>query len=116
MGASGTTLTVRGELRGCPVSMNGYQFYAYFVVADQGDVNIILGMDFLKAYDAVINLKADPVSFRPETVINAVQATKTCPDGTRVRLRQVCVAEAGHHAQVEDVRSRVTSCLNPQSP
>ena len=82
MGTSVTTLPVRGELRKFPVSINGYQCYANFVVADLGAVNIILGMDFLKAYDAVINLKADQVSLWSGTVINAVQETKTCPDGT----------------------------------
>ena len=58
-------------------------------------MNIILGMDFLNAYEAVINLKADQVSLRSGTVINAVQETKTCPDGKRVRLKQACIAETG---------------------
>ena len=45
-------------------------------------------------------------SLRSGTVINTVQETKTCPDGTRMCLKQACVVETGHltrcHAQVED--------------
>ena len=42
------------------------------MVADLGNVSAILGMDFLKAYDAEISLKRDTVSFRAGTVINAL--------------------------------------------
>ena len=55
VGASGASLTVIGELRRCPVLLNGYQYYANLVVAKLDTVDAILGMDFLKAYDVTIN-------------------------------------------------------------
>ena len=64
IGASGESLTVRGELMRCPVTLNGYKYHTNLVVADLGAVDIILGMDFLKAYGAVIDLKADKVSLQ----------------------------------------------------
>ena len=49
IGAWGKTLTVHGELRRCPVVLNGYQYQANLVVADMGTLSAILSMDFLKA-------------------------------------------------------------------
>ena len=57
VGASVASLTVIGELRRCPVLLNGYQYYANLVIAELDTVDAILGMDFLKAYDVTINLK-----------------------------------------------------------
>ena len=41
----GASLTVIGELRRCPVLLNGYQYYANLVVAELDTVDAILGMD-----------------------------------------------------------------------
>ena len=57
--AQGTTLMVIGELRRCPVLLNGYEYHVNLVVADLGAVSAILGMDFLKAYGVKINLETD---------------------------------------------------------
>ena len=43
VGASGASLTVIGELRKCPVLLNGYQYYANLVVAKLDTVDAILG-------------------------------------------------------------------------
>ena len=48
IGASGgKRLTVHGEVRRCPVTLNGYEYQVNLVVAYLGTVNLILGMDFL---------------------------------------------------------------------
>jgi len=57
-------MTVHGEVRRCPVYLNGYEYNVNLVVADLGAVNIILGMDFMLAYDASISLRLRTVSFR----------------------------------------------------
>ena len=57
VGVSGVSLTVIGELRKCPVLLNGYKYYANLVVTKLDTVDAILGMDFLKAYDVTINLR-----------------------------------------------------------
>ena len=44
--------------------LNGYEYNVNLVVADLGAVNIILGMDFMLAYDASISLRLRTVSFR----------------------------------------------------
>ena len=75
--------------------MNGYQYHAHFVVAVLGAVNIILGMNFLNNYGAIIDLKTDQVSPGSETFINAVQDTIICPDSTRVRLKLGCIVKTG---------------------
>ena len=43
------------------------------MVANLGTVSAILGMDFLKAYDAEISLKKDTVSFSAGTMINTLR-------------------------------------------
>jgi len=45
VGASGASLTVLGELRRCPVLLNGYEYHVNLIVADLGTVDAILGMD-----------------------------------------------------------------------
>ena len=95
VGATGTRLTVHGELRRCPVTLNGYQYFVNLVVADLGTVSAILGMDFLMAYDADISLRRDTVSFRAGTVINSVR--EECGlDRVPVRVGQDCAMLAGH--------------------
>ena len=56
IGASGKCLTVHGEVRRCPVTLNGYEYHVNLVVADLATVNVILGMDFMMAYDAEISM------------------------------------------------------------
>ena len=51
-----------GELRRCPVLLNGYEYHVNLVVADLGTVDTILGMDILTAYGVTINLKNDTES------------------------------------------------------
>ena len=70
VGASGASLTVLGELRRCPVLLNGYEYHVNLVVADLSTVDAILDMDFLKAYGVTINLKNDTVSLEAGTLIN----------------------------------------------
>ena len=41
---------------------NGYKCHINLVVADLGALNVIIGMDFLKAYGVVIVSNADQVS------------------------------------------------------
>ena len=65
---------MHGELRRCPVILNGYEYHANLVVANMGTVSAILGMDFLKAYGAVIDLKTDQVSLKSGTLINTLRA------------------------------------------
>ena len=38
VGASGASLTVNGELRRCPVLLNGYEYHVNLVVAELGTV------------------------------------------------------------------------------
>ena len=87
LGASGASLTVIGELRRCPVLLNGYEYHVNLVVADLGTVDAILGMDFLKAYGVTINLKNDTVSLEASALIN--QLTE-CADRILVGLRADC--------------------------
>ena len=42
--------------------MHGYKYHVNLVVANLGAVDVILGMDFLLAYGAIIDLAADTVS------------------------------------------------------
>ena len=70
VGASGERLTVHGEVRRCPVRLNGYEYHVNLVVADLGTVNIILGMDFMLAYDSDISLGLSTVSFRAGAMNN----------------------------------------------
>ena len=56
VGASGASLTVIGELRRCPVLLNGYRYHVNLAVAELDTVDAILGMDFLTAYGVTINL------------------------------------------------------------
>ena len=104
VGASGAALTVKGELRRCPVILNSYKFHVNLVVADLGPVSAILGMDFLKAYGVKIDLSTDTVSLKAGTVINSLY--EDGPDRIPVRLRQPCALLTGHlnrcHVQVED--------------
>ena len=93
VGASGKRLTVHGELRRCPVTLNGYEYHMNLVVADLGTVSAILDMDFLKAYDTGISLRRDTVSFRAGTVINAL--LEEGPDHIPVRFGQDCAMLAG---------------------
>ena len=72
IGGSGKRLTVHGEVRRCPVTLNGFEYHVNLVVADLGTVNVILGMDFLKAYDADISLRTDTMSFCAGTMINTL--------------------------------------------
>ena len=53
--------------------LNGYEYHVNLVVADLGTVNIILGMDFMLAYDADISLRLNTVSFRAGAMINTLK-------------------------------------------
>ena len=90
--------------------INGYKYHVNLVVADLGTVSTMLGMDFLKAYDAEIGQKRDTVSIRAGTVINAL--IEEGPDRNPVRLGQDCAMLAGHLnrciAQVESGTLRGT--------
>ena len=70
VGTSGKRLTVHGEVRRCPVRLKGYEYHVNLVVADLGTVNVILGMDFMLAYDADISMRLNTVSFRAGALIN----------------------------------------------
>ena len=103
VGASGASLTVIGELRRCPVLLNGYKYYVNLVVTKLDTVDAILGMDFLKAYDVTINFKNDIVSLGAGALIH--QVTETA-DRMPVRLRADCALLTGHlnrcRVQVDD--------------
>jgi len=105
VGASGASLTVIGELRRCPVLLNGYQYYANLVVAKLDTVDAILGMDFLKAYDVTINLKNDIVSLGAGALIHQVTELESA-DRVPVRLRADCAILTRHlnrcRVQVDD--------------
>ena len=68
-------------------------------------MNAILGMDFLIAYGAVINLIADQVSLRSGLQINTLE--EECLDDMKVSLRSRCAIKPSHlnrcKAGVEDV-------------
>ena len=64
------------------------------MVTDLGALSAILGMDFLKAYDAVINLKRDKVSLKVGTVINTLKEDGA--DRITVHLRQDYAMLKGH--------------------
>ena len=83
VGASGASLTVIGELRRCPVLLNGYEYHVNLVIADLGIVDATLGMDFLMAYGVTINLKNDTVSLEAGALINPITE---CTDRIPVRL------------------------------
>ena len=96
IGASGDSLSVGGYLRRCPILLNGYKYHVNLVVADLGVVDAILGMDFLLAYGAVIDLRAAEVRLRSGIVINTVQEDEECSDRATVRLRRDWVVQTGH--------------------
>ena len=64
--------------------MNGYKYHVNLVVADLGAVDAILGMDFLLAFGAVIDLLAAKISLRSWIVINTVQEDEECSDRAKV--------------------------------
>ena len=105
VGASGASLTVIGELRNCPVLLNGYKYYANLVVTKLDTVDAILGMDFLKAYDVTIDLRHDIVSLGAGALIQQVVEEKSM-DRVPVRLRADCSLLTGHlnrcRVQVDD--------------
>ena len=72
LGASGASLTVKGDLRRCPELLNGYKYHVNLVVAELDTVDAILGMDFLKAYGVTINLKTDTVSLGAGALIHQI--------------------------------------------
>ena len=72
VGASGASLTVKDELRRCPVLLNGYKYHVNLVVAELDTVDAILGMDFLTAYGVTINLKNDTVSLGAGALIHQI--------------------------------------------
>ena len=96
IGASGDPLSVKGSLRRCPILLNGYKYHVNLEVADLGVVDAILGMDFLLAYGAVIDLPAAKVRLRSGIVINTVQEDEVCSDRARVRLRRDWAVQTGH--------------------
>jgi len=59
-------------------------------------VDAILGMDFLLAFGAVIDLLAAKISLRSWIVINTVQEDEECSDRASVRLRRDWVVQTGH--------------------
>ena len=67
-------------------------------------MNVILSMDFLKAYDADVSLRTDPVSFRAGALINTLMEEEG-PDHVTVCVGQDCAMLAGHlnrcHARVD---------------
>ena len=93
VGASGASLTVIGELRRCPVLLNGYEYHVNLFVADLGTVDAILSMDFLNAYGVTINLKNFTVSLEACALINQITE---CADRIPVRLRADCTLLTGH--------------------
>ena len=103
VGASGASLTVKGELRRCPVLLNGYLYHVNLVVAELDTVDAILGMDFLKAYGVTIKLKTDTVSLGAGALIH--QITESA-DSIPVWLRADCALLTGHlnrcRVQVDD--------------
>ena len=93
--ASGTPLTVYGELRRCPIVLNGYKYYVNLEIADLGTtVRAILGMDFLKAYEAKINLETDQVRRKAGTVFNTLLEDSAEP--ISVWLCEDCTLSTGH--------------------
>ena len=56
----------------------------------------ILGMDFLLAFGAVIDLLAAKISLRSGIVINTVQEDEECSDRASVQLRRDWVVQTGH--------------------
>ena len=60
IGASGAALTMYGELRRCPIVLNGCQYFANMVLAKLGPtLSAYLCMDFLLVYGAKIDLEKD---------------------------------------------------------
>ena len=72
-----------------------YKYYVNLVVATLGIVNVILGMDFLKVYNADISLKVETVTFSAGTMINTLMEEEG-PDRVSVHLGQDCALLAGH--------------------
>ena len=96
MGATGTQLTVHGELRRCPFLLNGFQYHCNLVVAELGVINAIIGMDFLKAYGAIIDLDRDQVTLSAGLQINTVVGGVSLPQGGgEVRLSRDTAIETG---------------------
>ena len=52
-------------LRTIPIVITGRELIVYLVIINMYDYDIILGMDFLAKYEAIINCKARIVNFRP---------------------------------------------------
>ena len=84
-----------GDLKRCPIVLKGYQYYANLVVAElRPTVSAILGMKFLTAYGAEIDLEVDQFCLKAGTVINTL--LENCTDRIPVRLCEDCVLLAGH--------------------
>ena len=113
IGASGEPLTVYGELRRCPIVLNGHQYYANLVVAElRPTVSAILGMDFLTAYGAKIDLEIYQVRLKAGTVINTL--LEDYADLISVRLHDKHALLAGHlnrcPAQVAEAEAGLQIC------
>ena len=105
IGVSGAPLTGYGELKKCPIVLKGYQLYVHLVIAELGPtVSAILGMDFLLAYGAKIDLETDQVRLKAGIMINTL--LEDSADRIPVRLRKTRALLAGHlnrcTAQVPD--------------
>ena len=88
-------LTVHREVRRCPVRLNGYEYHVNLVVADLGTVNVILGMDFMLAYNADISVQLNTESFRAGAMINNLMEEEGL-DRVPVRVGQDYAMRAGH--------------------
>ena len=75
--------------------LNGYEYHVNLVIADLGTVNIILGIDFMLAYDTNISMQLNTVSFHAGTLINTLLEEEG-PDHVPVRVGQNCAMQAGH--------------------
>ena len=79
-------------------------------------MNVILGMDFLKVYDAEISMRSDTVSFRAGALINTLTEEEG-PDSVPVRVGQNCAMLAGHlnrcHTRVNCGTLRGTYLFEP---
>lgn len=64
--SSGKIMLSNYWLRHIPITIVGRQLYVDLVILDMFDYNVILGMDFLRRYNATIACQERKVSFRPE--------------------------------------------------
>ncbi|XP_074583866.1 uncharacterized protein LOC141839912 [Curcuma longa] len=114
----GEVLTTNQEIKGCPLDFDGHALTVDLQVLDMVEFNIILGMDWLATYHAIVDCRARVVTFRPPdqsawefvgtqndglSLISTIQAQRMLDSGCRGYLLFLKQAEEVGFSYPSDV-------------